>query len=208
MSLNNNKLREILNQIQNDRQKYDQYGSKWISIVNLLYNNTDLRIAGVARAGSRAKHTDLSRSDMDVIFSLSNNPSCSEIYPRLREQLRANFGAVANIQIGQAAIHVEFYSPRISIDLVLVTQQEFNKEYQNIKDIRQLNQIPQDAIRLVKYAIDRAGLSYNIPGYEIELNALNLNYEDLAKFTEQIIYQLQNLINRYSYVENVLRYLR
>lgn len=200
MSLNNNRLREILNQIEMNTNMKNQYASKWHSIVNFFYNNTGLAIAQIAVGGSMAKRTNINRSDMDVIFCLSPDQSREVIYPKVIEKLNANFGQIASNNIGNRAIHVSFGN--LEFDLVLLSQREFQEEYNGVREIKQMNQTKIDVIKLIKYAVDRAGLSAYIQGYIIEQIVLKSKSSTLIDLINECISQLP-----YYYGQSILNCL-
>jgi len=67
VNLNENRLRQLLGNINQNPQMKDQYESKWHSVVHFLHNNVGYKIAKVAKAGSQAKHTESRNSDLDII---------------------------------------------------------------------------------------------------------------------------------------------
>ena len=50
-----------------------------------------LNVAKIAKAGSRSRQQHTSNSDLDVIFSVSGNPSKQNFYPKLEKVLKNNF---------------------------------------------------------------------------------------------------------------------
>jgi len=61
-------LREILEKVNQNNQLKLLNESKWHKIIHFLHNSSGYSITKVAKAGSKAKHTDTSKSDLDVIF--------------------------------------------------------------------------------------------------------------------------------------------
>ena len=114
------------------------YHSKWKSIVNAM-KSSNLKISKIAQAGSRAKKKHRPDSDMDVIFAVAGNPTKKDFYPRLISVLKNNFpyekvfpGSYYNV------IHLDFKQGG-KFDLVLLTEAEFDKEYESILDYKKKN---------------------------------------------------------------------
>ncbi len=114
------------------------YNSKWKSIVNVM-KSSNLKISKIAQAGSRAEKKHRPDSDMDVIFAVTGNPSRKIFYPNLMTVLRSNFpnekvfpGSNYNV------VHMDFKQGG-KFDLVLLSETEFDKEYQSILDYKKKN---------------------------------------------------------------------
>ncbi|MHA1385379.1 MAG: nucleotidyltransferase domain-containing protein [Candidatus Helarchaeota archaeon] len=114
------------------------YHSKWKSIVNVMARS-NLKISRIAQAGSRAKKTHRLDSDLDIIFSVSENPDRINFYPKLIEVLKNNFshekvypGSNYNV------VHLDFRNGG-KFDIVLLSENEFDKEYKSILDYKRKN---------------------------------------------------------------------
>ena len=59
------------------------YHAKWKSITNVMKNNANLKIAAIARAGSRSKQRHGPKSDLDIIFTVIGNQSKKALYEEL-----------------------------------------------------------------------------------------------------------------------------
>ena len=120
-------------------QPTDQfYQAKWKKVVNVLFNS-NLGIAQVAQAGSRAKQRQRPDSDQDIIFTVSRNPANTEFYPKLIRVLESNFpyepvypGSNYNVD------HLDFSSGG-KFDLVLLSKADFDRQHQGIKDYRRIH---------------------------------------------------------------------
>lgn len=209
MVLNKQILGNKLKSINQNRNLKQLYTSKWKKMVNFLYNNTNLSIAKIAKAGSIAKNTDLNSSDLDLIFSISPDTPRNQVYSYLLEILNKSLKNTANISLGKEAIHVDYRSNNICIDLVLKSQSEFNREHKGVKDIRQLNILSHDAIKLVKYALGKAGIIDDIHGYRVEKMIFSLNSKSLIFLVEKAIEKLKfDIRNAGKNVSKVLIHLK
>jgi len=113
----------------------EYYHARWKSIVNVMQNN-NLSLSRIAPSGSRAKKQHRLDSDFDVIFAISKNPTRQNFYPKLIEVLKANFKN-DNIYPGKNnnVVHLDFQSGA-KFDIVLLIDNEFDKEYDSIKDFK------------------------------------------------------------------------
>ena len=168
------RLRKILDKIEMNPNLKQRYSSKWHKIVNFLYSNTNLKIRKVAQAGSLGKKTGLKRSDLDVIFCTSQDQPKDRIMNELYSKACENFNKTANVNKGTDSIHIDYKNPLTKIDLVYLKQNEFDKEYKEIKNRKQIFPQQRDAIKIVKYAFDKC-LNTDIKGYEVEKACIMLN---------------------------------
>jgi len=112
------------------RREFEQrYSRFWRQLANFLSKNTGLSISGVAREGSRRRDTHNDRSDLDVIFAISNDPSKREVYPALVEKLNSGFNVQA--RIGSSYYAVKIVKDQLRCDLVLKTQSQFQAQINN-----------------------------------------------------------------------------
>lgn len=112
------------------RKEFEQrYARFWRRLAKFLRNNTGLPISGVAREGSRRRGTHDDRSDLDVIFAISNDPSKSEIYPTLVEKLNSGFNVQA--RIGSSYNAIKIVKEQLRCDLVLKTLSQFQEQIDN-----------------------------------------------------------------------------
>ena len=111
------------------------YKSKWKSVADVLWNS-GLKVSQVAKAGSRAKGTSRPDSDMDVIFSVSENPSRDAFYPKLLTILKSNF-SYDKVYPGTSynVIHIDF-SNKTKFDVVLLPKKQFNTQYTSDENYR------------------------------------------------------------------------
>ena len=183
-------LNQILESIEMDKQFKILFESKWRKMVKFLHNNTKFKPSAVAKAGSIGKHTEIQRSDLDVIFSIPSDDFRKKVYPLMVNELKSCFGKIAFIKQGDQAIHVDFYKPAVKIDLVLLFESLFMENYEAIQDIRQLNYTQLNAIKLVKYAIYQNDLEDEIPSYLIEQIGFDFAGYSLVDTINLIIQQL------------------
>jgi len=180
------KLKEILKKINLNPNMRQLYASKVNRVLNFLNNSTGLRNAGVKLSGSYGKKTETRKSDIDVIFCTSPEKPHQEIRSNILDKAKTAFGKVANVKPGDKVIHIDFSSPKCNIDLVYLTQKKFQEESKKIKTIRKMRPLHKNAIKLVKYAFDKAKIK-EIKGYEVELACLNLKYNSLRDCTQYLI---------------------
>jgi len=97
---------------------------------------SNLKISRITQAGSRAKKTHRPDTNSDIIFSVSKNPDRINFYPKLIEVLKNNFSH-EKIYLGSNynAIHLDFRN-REKFDIVLLSENEFDKEYKSILDYK------------------------------------------------------------------------
>ena len=116
----------------------DDYKSKWKSIVNVM-KGQNLNVAKIAKAGSRARQQHTSDSDLDVIFSVSGNPSKQNFYPKLEKVLKDNFPN-DRVKVGSDKNVVHLYpSKGGKLDIVLLGSNDFDKEHGNNVEYRREN---------------------------------------------------------------------
>lgn len=172
--INDPRLRKILDKIEMNPNLKQRYSSKWHKIVNFLYSNTNLKIRKVAQAGSLGKKTANKRSDLDVIFCTSQDQPKDRMMDVLYSKVYENFNKTAKINKGTEAIHIDYKEPLTKIDLVYLRQNEFDKEYKEIKNRKQIFPQQRDAIKIIKYAFGKF-LNGEIKGYEVEKACIILN---------------------------------
>ena len=114
------------------RREYEQrYASFWRSLKNFLQHNTKFSVSGVARAGSRREGTHRDKSDLDVIFAISGDPSKKEVYPSLVDLLKKVLNV--NADIGSSYNVIKIWKNRISCDLRLRTESNFREQVRSQK---------------------------------------------------------------------------
>ncbi len=104
------------------------YHSKWKKIANVM-KHQDLKVSKIAKAGSRARQQQTPKSDMDVIFSVSGDPSRENFYPKLMKVLKNNF---PNDQIYPGehynVVHLNFHDGG-KFDIVQLKSNDFDREH-------------------------------------------------------------------------------
>ncbi len=116
----------------------DYYKSKWKSIVNVM-KSQKLNIAKIAKAGSRARQQHTSDSDLDVIFSVSGNPSKQIFYPKIEKVLKHNFPN-DQVSLGTDKNVVHLYpSKGGKLDIILLDSNKFDKEHGDNVEYRREN---------------------------------------------------------------------
>lgn len=206
--LDNKRLKEILKRINTDPNTEEQYGSKLNRILAFLNNNTGLKYAKIKPSGSQAKQTDTRNSDFDIIFCTSPDKDHKTIIKHIRDKAKEAFGKTATVKLGKKAVHIDFHSPRCNFDLVYVTQKKFELENKKIEKIRKIRPLHKNAIKLAKFAIERAKIK-DIKGYEVEAACLNFNYNNLAECTFHLIKHFSGRIQQNGRkIDDILKFLR
>ena len=116
----------------------DYYKSKWKSIVNVM-KSQNLNVAKIAKAGSRARQQHTPDSDLDVIFSVSGNPSKQDFYSKLEKVLKDNFpNDQVSLGTDKNVVHLH-PSKGGKLDIVLLDSNEFDKEHGDNVEYRREN---------------------------------------------------------------------
>lgn len=207
IELQKKKLNLLLLKINQNVQLKEQYDSKWHRIIHFLHNNTKCKIAKVAEAGSKAKQTDYHKSDLDIIFCTSPEIAIIKVLNHIKEKADENFKDVANVSKSKRAVHVDFKHPKLEIDIVYLTLQEFKKKHKEIKDFGNLPEFKKNAIKLAKYSLDKT-IGEAIEGREIEIKCINSNCESLIACINACIHSFSGTLQKKGYkINDVLKYL-
>ena len=114
------------------RRELEQQASSFAKkIDNFLHKNTNLKIHGVAGQGSRkdGKHRD--DSDLDIIFSIAEDPSRDEIYPDLIDKISKTLTVDASL--GKHGNVINITKGDLEVDLVLLPMSTFENQIRNNK---------------------------------------------------------------------------
>ena len=187
IELTKKQLNKIVRKIDRDANLKRLYSSKFHKIVNFLYHNTGLKIAKVSEGGSGAKLTYTQNSDIDIIFATAEDYNKDEMLEYLKEKANKLFGEVANIRTSSNALQIDFVDPPCDIDLVYKTKHAFDQEFREIKQIKTLKGIQQNAIKIVKYAFDNL-VGEAIHGYEVEIVCLQFTHSRISDLVYAIIH--------------------
>lgn len=206
--LDNKRLNEILKNINTDPQTRDIYDSKLNRVMNFLRKTTGFKIAAIKEGGSRGKQTATRKSDLDIIFCTGKDQNKSNVRKDLLERVKKGFKQVAKVNMSTKAIHIDFFKPKCNIDVVYLTNQEFQQEKKKIAQIKKLRPLHKKAIQLAKYALDKAKQK-NIAGYEVELACLTFKYKSLHECVYHLINYFSGRIKQNGYsIDKVLRFLK
>lgn len=184
--LENKKLKIILKKINTDPQTQAIYDSKLNRVMNFLRKTTGFKIAAIKEGGSRGKQTATRKSDVDIIFCTGKDQNKNTIRKDLLERARKGFKNNTKVNMSNKAIHIDFLKPKCNVDVVYLTNQEFKQEKKKIVQIKKLRPLHKNAIKLAKYALDKANRK-NIASYEIELACLTFNYNTLSDCAYHLI---------------------
>jgi len=120
-----------------NRRELEQQASSFAKkLGNFLHKNTNLKIHGVARQGSRKQGTHRDYSDLDIVFAVSKDPGKDEIYPELLDKLRNVMKVEAELGANENVINIKRRD--LEADLVLLSIKDFEKQIRDnkIKRIR------------------------------------------------------------------------
>jgi hypothetical protein len=194
-------LKKVLNLIDQDISTKRLYDSQWHKIVNFLYSNTGLNIARIVKGGSLGKQTYFYQSDLDVGFSTSEDYNQYEMLSYLKLKADQVFGEGVYIHQSSNAVQFDFNDICCKVDLVYLTNDEFDQEFEEVKQLKTTFHIQQNAIKIVKFGLYRF-LGDNIHGYEVERACLNDDLKGLKDCVLSIIHYFNNRLNQYGYTEN------
>ncbi len=187
--LENNILNAILRRINNIPRLKEKFKSEWKSMVIFLRNNCEIKFEAVLRPGTIGKETELTSSDFDIIFSPTPDTERETLYPTVMKAFQETFPQ-DKITIKNEALQVRLKTG-VKIDLISVSKEEFGQEFNNLKNTRQISNTTQNAVKLVKYAISKAGFSHQIRGSLIEALAINIDLPELSICVETILNQMR-----------------
>ena len=208
LKLDNKKLNEILKKINSNPQTQALYNSKLNRVMNFLRKTTGFKIAAVKEGGSRGKQTATRKSDLDIPFCTGKDQNKISIRSDLLERFKKGFNSVAKVNMSTKAVHIDFIKPKCNIDVVYLTNNEFKQEKNKIAQIKKLRPLHKNAIKLAKYALDKAKQK-NIASYEVELACLTFNYNTLPECVYHLINYFSGRIKQNgSSVSKVLRFLK
>ena len=206
--LDDKKLKEILKKINTDPQTRDIYNSKLQRIMNYLRKTTGFKIAAVKEGGSKGKRTDIRTSDLDIPFCTGKDQNKRVVRKDLLERATKSFKKGAKVHLSTKAVQIDFFNPRCHIDVVYLFNQEFQRENKEIAQIKNLRPLHQKAIKLAKYALDKAKQN-NIASYEVELACLTFDYDTLSESLYHLVNYFSGRIKKNgSSVDKVLRFLK
>lgn len=115
-----------------NRRELEQQASSFAKkLDNFLHNNTNLKIHGVARQGSRKEGTHRNDSDLDIAFAISKDPKREEIYPELADKLMKKMNVEA--ELGKEENIINIKKGNLDVDLVLLSVSNFEKQIRDNK---------------------------------------------------------------------------
>jgi len=114
------------------RRELEQQASSFAKkIDNFLHNSTNHKIHGVARQGSRKEGNHRDDSDLDMVFSIADDPGRDEIYPDLIEKISKILNVEASL--GEHGNVINITKGDLEVDLVLLPKDTFEKQIRNNK---------------------------------------------------------------------------
>ena len=115
-----------------NRKELEQQSSSFAKkLDNFLHKNTNLKIHGVARQGSRKQGIHGDDSDLDIVFAVSKDPNKDEIYPELVDNLIKGMNVKAELGDNKNVINIK--KGDLDIDLVLLSKEDFEKQIRENK---------------------------------------------------------------------------
>jgi hypothetical protein len=193
VNLTKDKLIEKLKKINSDPTTREFYSSKVSRIINFLSKTAGFKVAAVKEGGSRGKGTDTRKSDVDIIYSLGKDQDKNKIKKELLERAKKSFTKGVHVHTGKTAVHIDYNNPPCNIDLVYKTKNEFQQEAKKIKQIKKLQPMYKNAIKLAKYALVKIP---DIHGYEVELACLQTTDKNLVDCVNSIIIYFRGRIEK------------
>ena len=187
--LENNILKAILLRINNNPHLKEKFKSEWKSLLVFLRNNCGIKFEAVLRLGTIGKETDIVTSDFDIIFSPTPYTEREALYSTIINAFHETFPK-DKIEIMNDSVQVRLKNGN-KIDLISVSQEEFDQKFNNLKNTRQISNTTQNAVKLVKYAISNSGFSHQIRGSLIEALAINIDPPELSICVETILNQMR-----------------
>jgi len=193
-------LLEFADSIQDiDNKKYD---SKFISIYNELIKY--YHISGALKAGSYGKGTivDL-KGDLDIIFTIDNPEftKVDEFRDDLANKLRQSF-PYDHVERKKRSVYIKF-SNGLSVDVVYLSRDEFEKEKGQIKHVKDINDKLRKIIVLIKYWKIEKKMN-NIDSYMIEWNTI---YSSKSDIKERIMESLAKLDINEQTIESAYKFI-
>jgi len=114
------------------RRELEQQASSFAKkIDHFLHSNTNLKIHGVARQGSRKEGKHRDESDLDIIFSVSKDPDRDEIYPDLVDKISKILNVDASL--GKHGNVINITKGDLEVDLVLLPIDTFENQIRTNK---------------------------------------------------------------------------
>lgn len=162
-----------------------------------------MKITKITEGGAGTKQIYTSDSDLDIIFSTSTDYNVQEMLEFLEEKANQLVGEVAEIRKSSNAVQIDFIKPPCNVDLVYKTKNAFDKEYREIKDIKTLKGVQQNAIKIVKYAFDNT-IGDSIDDYEVEKACLQFNHSSLNDLVYSIIKFFTGKLNQEGLSINII----
>ena len=148
----------------------DIYNSKFIKIYNELVKH--FKISQANKAGSLGKNTKIKLyGDMDLTFTIDNPEMKDDKKMRefLEEKMKTSFPN-DEVNLKNRSVLIEF-KKNLSVDVVYLNKQEFEKEKNQIKHIKTISNNIRNIIILTKYVKYEKNLT-KMKSHEIEWNAI------------------------------------
>ncbi|UYP45573.1 hypothetical protein NEF87_001858 [Candidatus Lokiarchaeum ossiferum] len=187
--LTNNKLKKILKRINANTNLSKKYKSQWKTLVNFLGNTFGIKIEAVIKVGTISKESNNEMCDYEIIFTPDPYKECQELYPLIITRFQ-EMNPDDNISSIENKLKLR-YKNGTKIDLLSVPKDEFETEYSQYLNTRDISQINLNAVKLVKNAVESAGFGSKIRGSHVEAIAVNVASQELSICVETILNQLR-----------------
>jgi len=108
------------------REAEQKYSAFYNSLKNFLYSNSGYKIRGVARWGSRTTGEHRDKSDLDVIFWITGDPTKQKVYADLIDKLKKILKV--NVNTGSSKNVIKIWKEGITCDLVLLSESDYKEQ--------------------------------------------------------------------------------
>ena len=114
----------------------DFFRSMWETLVNLLLNS-NFKLSRIAPSGAKIEPNFPIESNMDLIFSIENDPEENDFYKKLIGILKQNLSEQDKIKFfnKEKIVHIELGIGG-KYNLKMLKEEEFDENYKSILDFR------------------------------------------------------------------------
>lgn len=210
MGLNIARIREILSQINADQKSKDLYESKFHRTVTYLAKSCGLTVARISRPGVVFSKYPGRKNDLDLVFSTSPEKKAADVYGMIQKQFQAYFGKTVTFTPSPEILHMTMPNVELSLDFIVIPQTEFDKlGVPGLRDIAQFEIAHLDAMKIVKYAADKAGLTGKLGHGIIEKAVFKVEVKDVVVIVEKSIFSMAHQLQKFERTpDQLVKYLK